>query len=127
GQVHTVFQVIKSHFRLDHPELCQMPGGIGVFCPEGRSEGIDVPKRHRSEFAFQLSGDSQVSSFSEKVFTVVYTSIRLARWIIHVQRSYLEHFSGTFSIRAGDHRCVDVDKTLLVEKLMDRKCQCIPY
>ncbi|MDT4872086.1 hypothetical protein FQZ97_1072530 [compost metagenome] len=40
-QVHVIFEVKESYFRLYHPEFGQVTGGIGVLGPESRSEGID--------------------------------------------------------------------------------------
>ena len=42
SKLHIVLQISESDFRLDHPELCCMAGGIGILCTEGRSEGVDV-------------------------------------------------------------------------------------
>jgi len=37
-------KVGKGHLQLYHPEFGHMPGGIGIFSPEHRPEGIDVGK-----------------------------------------------------------------------------------
>ena len=56
GQVHVVLEVGKGHLRLDHPELGQVAGGIGVFGPEGGAEGVDVAERQGEGFALKLAG-----------------------------------------------------------------------
>ena len=42
SKLHIVLQISESDFRLDHPELCCMAGGVGIFCTEGRSKGVDI-------------------------------------------------------------------------------------
>ena len=42
SKLHIVLQISESDFRLDHPELCCMAGGVGIFCTESRSEGVDI-------------------------------------------------------------------------------------
>jgi len=34
--------VCEGDFGLQHPELGQVPGGVGVFCPEGGAHGVDI-------------------------------------------------------------------------------------
>lgn len=36
-----IVQISKGDFRLQHPELCQVAGGVGVFRTEGWAEGVD--------------------------------------------------------------------------------------
>ena len=42
GEVHVSLQVTERHFRFNHPELGSVAAGVGVFCPEGGAEGVDV-------------------------------------------------------------------------------------
>ena len=44
-QIHVVGQFVESHFRLDHPELRGVPGGVGVFGAKGGAESVDVRQR----------------------------------------------------------------------------------
>ena len=46
-KIHIIRKVCKSYLRLYHPEFCSMSCGIGVLCPKGRSECIDILKCHR--------------------------------------------------------------------------------
>ena len=45
-QTHIVLQIGKGDFRLDHPELGGVAGGVGVFGTEGGAEGVDVAEGH---------------------------------------------------------------------------------
>jgi len=46
GQVHDLIQFRKGHLRLDHPELGQVPAGLGLFGPERGAETVDLAKGH---------------------------------------------------------------------------------
>ena len=39
--IHVFGNIAKGYLRFDHPELGEMPGGIGILGPEGRTKGID--------------------------------------------------------------------------------------
>ena len=52
GQVHVVFEVVKSHFGLYHPEFGQVTGRVRVFRPECWSESINLTQSHGKSFAF---------------------------------------------------------------------------
>ena len=42
SKLHIVLQISECDFRLDHPELSCVAGGVGILCTEGRSEGVDI-------------------------------------------------------------------------------------
>jgi len=119
-QLHVVLKVGKSDLRLDHPELGCVSCGVGVFCPESRSECIYVAESHGKSFSFQLSAYCQVSFFPEKIAAVVYPAILCPRQVVEVQCRHLEHLSCAFGIAACDYRRVDIDKIPVLEKFMDR-------
>lgn len=39
---HNVEQVCEGQLRLDHPKLCDVPGGVRLISAESRSEGVNV-------------------------------------------------------------------------------------
>ena len=55
GQVRVVGQVGKRNLWLDHPELGEVAGGVGVFRPERRAEGVDLGQRTGVRFHIQLT------------------------------------------------------------------------
>ena len=67
SQIHVVLKFIEGHFRLNHPEFGKVARGIGVFGPECWSESINVAQSSCPQFAFQLSRNGQVGSFSEEI------------------------------------------------------------
>ena len=81
-QNHIIVQICKSDLRLNHPELCCMAGGIGVFCTESRSERIDVTERLCISLTVQLSAYSQVGRFIEEVFGIIYFSVFRLRYML---------------------------------------------
>ena len=56
----------KAHFRLNHPELSRMAGGVGIFRAEGRPEGVYVSERKSIGFRIQLPAYRKVGRLAEK-------------------------------------------------------------
>ena len=118
-QVHIVSNVVESHFRLNHPELCQVAGSIGVFSTECRTECIDSTHRRSSQFTFQLAGYSQTCLLAEEVVIIRDRTSFVFLQVIQTHGSYLEHLSGTFTVRPCDNRCMEIEKSLFMEKLVN--------
>jgi len=51
----------------DHPELGQMPAGVRVLRPEGRSERVHARQRQAVRFDVELAGDGQIGRLAEEV------------------------------------------------------------
>lgn len=68
GEIHIAFEIAERALGLDHPELCQVPAGIGILSAECRSECVDISESSGKSLCFQLSADSQVGLLTEKVF-----------------------------------------------------------
>ena len=98
-----------------------MPGRIGFFRPESRTKGVNVAKGHGHAFGLQLARYGQAGHFPKEVLAIVYLPILGARSGIRIKGGYMEHFSGSFTVAAGNQRCVGIDKAPLVEKAMDGK------
>ena len=69
-QVHVVCNVVESHFRLNHPELCQVAGSVGVFGTERRTECVDSAQSSSCQLTFQLTGNSQTCLLTEEIIFV---------------------------------------------------------
>ncbi len=67
GQVHVVGQVAERHLRLDHPELGQVPRGVGVLRAERGAEGVDLAQRAGEDLRLQLAADGQIGRPVEEV------------------------------------------------------------
>ena len=59
-QPHVVVGVVQRDFRLDHPELGQMPARLRFLGAERRAEAVDLPERRRRGFAVELTGLREV-------------------------------------------------------------------
>ena len=123
GKVHIIGDVVERHFRLYHPELREMAGSIGVFSAECRTEGVDRTEGGSTEFAFELTADGESRRLAEEIFGVVYFPFFVARKLFKVEGCHLEHSSGTFAVAFGDERCVEIEKSSFLEKLMYCKCK----
>ena len=123
GHVHVAVYVAERHLRLHHPELGCMPCCVGVLGSECRSERVDVAERERHDLSLKLSRYSQVCLLSEEVLAVVDLALSIARQVVEVECSNLEHLAGAFCVTACDLRRVDVDEVLLLEELVDRICR----
>ena len=96
-----------------------MPGGVGVLCPEGGAEGIDVLESHGEGLAVELAGNRQVGGLTEEILAEIHLAVFGFGNVVQVKRSYLEHFSGTLAVGAGNQGRMDIHKVPLLEELMD--------
>ena len=96
-----------------------MAGSIGVFCTESRSERIDVTERLCISLTVQLSTYRQVGRFIEEVFGKIYFSVFRLRNVVQIHGCYLEHLSGTFAVTSCDQWCMHIDKSSLLEELVN--------
>ena len=119
GQAHIVVQVGKGDFRLDHPELGGMAGGVGVLRPEGGAEGIDVPEGHGECLGVQLTGNRQVGGLAEEILGEVYLAVLGFGHVVQIHGGDLEHFAGTLAVRAGNQRGVDIHEVPILEELVN--------
>ena len=125
GEDHVVVNVVESHLGLDHPELCQVPWGVGVLRPEGWTESVDLTHGGGSELSLKLSAHGQTGFLSEKVFAEIHLAVVLLGDILEVEGRDLEHISGTLGIRLGDKGSVEIHESLVVEEFMDSERHCV--
>ena len=118
-QVHVIGNVVERDFRLNHPELRQVTGSIGVFGAERRSERIDSAQCRSGELTFQLAGNRQAGLFAEEIVIVDNGTVFIFLQIIQVHRSNLEHLSGAFTVRTRNDRRMEIEEPFLMEELMN--------
>src|SRR5262249_38802044 len=111
--------LVKSHLRLDHPELGEMPRCVGILRTKCGTESVNLADAARKGFNLQLAAHRQISSLGEKVLGEIAFAI-LARQLIDVQAGDLEHLPVTFAIAAGDDRRVNVKETLFLKEIVNR-------
>src|SRR6266487_7096547 len=70
GQGHVVAEIIESHFRLDHPELREMSGRVGILRSESWPKGIYLSEGAGEGFYLKLAAHGQVSWTMEEIFGV---------------------------------------------------------
>jgi hypothetical protein len=66
GQVGVINNIIKSHFGLYHPKLCQVAGVFRIFCTECWSESINIAQSHGTQLTFQLTRYGKIGSTTKK-------------------------------------------------------------
>ena len=54
GERHVVGELEERRFGLDHPELGQVPRGVGVLRAKRRAERVDLAERSGVDLAFEL-------------------------------------------------------------------------
>ena len=114
-EIHEFVFLYESYFGFNHPELSQVARCIGILCAEGRTESVDLSQSHSTQFAFELSADGECGLFAKEIVGIVYLSVFVFLEVIEVLGRYLEHLSGTFAVRSGDKRCVEVEVSVLME------------
>jgi len=86
SQFEQAVKVDESHFRLDHPELGQMPSGLALFRSEGRPKTIYLAEAHRGRFEMQLARLGQVQRGAEiidfKKCLLLFTDCGCEDWCI---------------------------------------------
>src|SRR5210317_1709541 len=116
GQIHIAVEIAESHLRFQHPELCQVPAGVRILGPEGRTESIDRAKRLGKHLGLQLTTYRQAGSPAKK------TVEPIALWTAFIQFLFgyhLEHLPCPFTIAGGDDRSMDLVETFALEKFMN--------
>src|SRR5207248_383751 len=118
GDGHVVVEVEKGHLRLHHPELREVPGGVGVFGAEGGTERVDLSKRASKDFGLELTADGKESGTFEEVQMIVDLGVLSGR-IGQVECGYLEHLAGALAVAGRDDGRMDIQKPLFLEKVMN--------
>ena len=119
GQFHVVLEVVEGHFGLDHPELCQVAGRVGILCTEGGAKGVDFTYSGGTQLTLQLTGYGEGGLLSKEVLAEVYVALLVQRNVLEVHGGYLEHVSCALSVGLGDEGSVQVYKAFLVKEGMD--------
>ena len=67
GQVHVVGQIVKRHFRFDHPEFGEVSRRVRVLCSKRGSERVHFAQRTGENLCVQLSADGEVGRAVEEI------------------------------------------------------------
>ena len=119
--LHIILEIGKGHLRLKHPELSRMSCGVGILCPEGRSESVNISKCLGKGLTVQLSTHGQIGWFPEKVLRKIHRAIGILWYISKRHGSNLEHFSGALAITSGNQRSIHINESPFLEELMECK------
>src|SRR3546814_21142736 len=84
GHARVLGQVREGDLRLDHPELGQAAGGVGVLGAEGRAEGVDLAQGQAVGLAVQLARYGEEGFLDEEFALEVHVALALARTVGHV-------------------------------------------
>ena len=112
--VHIAVDVAESHFRLNHPELSSVTGGIAVLRTESRTEGIDIAQGAGKGFTLQLAGNSQIGRLAEEIIVV---PLILSQG---VHRRHAEHLTSAFAVAGCDDGSMNPHEIALQEELVHR-------
>src|SRR5574344_1755254 len=135
SNIHIVFEVEESHFRLAHPEFRKMARCVRIFCAECQPERVDASERSCKCLCFELTRNSKACFFAEKVAAVVHNLCCVLNFLAALSGLYaklcnlferescdLEHFACAFSIAASDFRSINIVETALLKERV--KCEC---
>src|SRR5437867_13258688 len=95
---------------------------VGVFGAERWPKRVNFGQSERERFRFKLAAHSQKSRARKEILREIDVTV-FSRWIFDVDRRNAKQFSCSFAIAAGDDRCVNVNETALLEKLVNGECQ----
>mmetsp|Transcript_57896 Transcript_57896/g.137789 ORF Transcript_57896/g.137789 Transcript_57896/m.137789 type:complete len:424 (-) Transcript_57896:70-1341(-) len=122
GVLHDRREVSERHLRLDHPELCEVAGRLGVLRAEGGPERVDVSQRARVCLPRELARDSEVRRLSEEVLGVVDLAGLGLRQLAHRGREggHAEHLAGALAVTRRDQRGLEVEEPHALEVVVRR-------
>ena len=115
GKIHVLVDVDKRHFRLDHPELCQMSGCVGVLGTESGTERIDGSKRCCAKLTLELTAHGKRGRLAEEIARVVNRALFGAWKLVEWQCGHLEHSASSLAVARRDKRGVEVIEPALLE------------
>ena len=125
SQRHIVLQVVERHLGLNHPELCQVAGSIGVLGTEGGTKGVNLTKRESTQLTLQLTRHGQCSLASKEVLRVINLTVLALGHIVQVESCNIEHSTCALAVRSGNQRGVPIVEALVVEELMNCVCHSV--
>ena len=96
---------------------------VRIFRAECRAKRINAAESLGVSLAVQLSTDRKACLLPEEILCVIHCAVLILRYIFHIQRSHAEHLAGPFAVTSCDQRGVYIDKSSLLEKLVDRICR----
>ena len=127
GQVGVGGQVGEGDLGLDHPELGQVAGGVGVLGPERRAERVHPAQGQAVGLDVELARDGQVRLPAEEVLGEVDLPSgvrgRLARSRVETRNIA----PGPLGVVGGDDRGVDPEEAVLVEEAVHGHRQAVPH
>ena len=126
-QGRIVREVGEGDLRLDHPELRQVPAGVGVLGPERRPEGVDLGERQAVGLDVELPRHGEERLAAEEVLAEIHLPPRRARQVGEVERRHPEQRARPFRVGRGDDRRVDPEKAVVVEEPVDRLRQGVAH
>ena len=127
GERHVVVELEERGLRLDHPELGQVPRRVRILRAERRAERVDLAERGRVDLAFELARHGEKRRPLEKILRVVDIALLVPRRLGRIDRRHAKHRAGPFAIAGRDDRRVQVQKSFLLEEVVNRPANAIPH
>src|SRR6476660_5940665 len=103
-----------------------MTGSIRILCPERGTERVDFRKSHCRQLPFQLTAYGEIGGSSEKIIFKIHFAMFISRRCLQWQRGHFKHFPRSFCIRCGDNRCMQIDESPFIKKLVYGKSKRMP-
>ena len=126
-EFHTVVDIGEGDLRLDHPELGGVARRVRVLGAEGRTESVDVPKRHRVGLALKLPRDRQVRASAEEVLRIIDLAVLGFRRVLEIEGRHAEHLARALAVRRRDQGRMHVDEAAVVEETVNGVRRLAPH
>src|SRR5699024_6552633 len=121
GNFYYVGQFRKGNFRFYLPEFRSVACSVAVFRTECGTECINFAECHCHYLTFQLTGNGEPRTLSEKVLGVVLFGSFDGG--VKPDGGYLENFSRTLAVAAGDYRGVYVHEISFLKETVNGRRQ----
>ena len=120
-------EVGEGDLGLHHPELGEVPGGVGVLGPERRAERVDLAHGQAVGLDVELARNREVGLPAEEVLGPVNFLARVPPQVGEIEGRHPEHRSGAFGVVGRDDRRVDPEEAALVEEPVQRLGQAVAH
>ena len=120
GERRVVGEIGERDLRLDHPELGQVPAGVGILGAERGAERVDLGQREAVGLDVELARHREKGLAAEEILRVVDLAGGVARQVHVIERRHAEHLAGPLGVGGRDDRRVHPVEPVRVEEPVDR-------
>ena len=106
GKRRVVGEIGECDLGLDHPELREVPAGVGILRPERRAERVDLGQRHAVGLDVQLTRNGEERLARRRSPARNPPAVGIARQVQEVERGDAKELASALGVGRRDDRRV---------------------